>query len=117
VQISGKGSIKRISPDGTVFSVEDNVVLAGTANGDNYEVIFNGTVKSNYVADAERIHYSNPSTTGTTTWKINGRIRTSEPITAMLGPNTYKCQDNELRLFWETGASEYKRILPPGTPA
>ncbi|HEX6683196.1 MAG TPA: hypothetical protein VF062_10390 [Candidatus Limnocylindrales bacterium] len=116
VPLTGKGSVSRYGPDGVNIGVYDNLVLSGTAGGDSYEVIHNGILKLNYVADDTSIRYSNPVAEGTTTWKVNGRVRNSEPLGASLDPDTYKCQGNELRLFWEGGASEYQRILPPGVP-
>lgn len=116
VQLSGKGSIVSFAADGTYVWLAENIVLSGTAGGSYYEVIFNSSLKLNYLADAEKILYSNPTATGTTTWKINGKVRTSAPTTADLHPNTYKCQGNDLRTFRDGGASEYQRIVPPGVP-
>jgi hypothetical protein len=116
VQLSGKGTIISFAGDGTYVWHAENVVLSGTAAGDFYEVIFNSTIKLNYIADAEKILYSNPTATGMTTWKINGKVRTTEPTTSLLDPSTYKCRGNELRVFYENGPSEYQRILPPGVP-
>ncbi|HCU52535.1 MAG TPA: hypothetical protein DGG94_22530 [Micromonosporaceae bacterium] len=116
VQLTGKGSLIRFAADGTSVTVLNNVVVSGSAQGSSYEVIHNGSLALNYVADATTINYSNPKASGTTTWKVDGKVRDTEPIRASLKPDTYRCQGNDLRLFSETGATELKRILPPGTP-
>jgi hypothetical protein len=116
VQLIGKGAVASFGADGVHRALFDNLVRAGTAAGDNYEVIHNGKAQTNYTVDATTVYYSNPVTEGQTTWKINGRVRTSEQFRLTLAPDTYKCQGNDLRLFSEDYAAEFKRIVPPGTP-
>lgn len=119
VQLTGKGRLMRIEP-GTTTSVYDNYVVAGSANGSRYEVVHNGTIVLNYQADATSLHFSNPKVQGTTTWKVNGRVRDSEPMQVLLTPDKYICSGNELRIYGEGDgdgyASELRRILPPGVP-
>ena len=114
VQLSGKGTLVRFTGTEVVYALQ-NVVVSGTANGDTYEVIHNGSLKMNYVVDDKNIHYSNPQADGTTTWKVNGKTRDTEPIKAALGSETFVCQGNDLRMFGENGSTELKRIVPPGT--
>lgn len=114
VQLSGKGTLVRFTPT-EFISALDNIVLSGTADGDNYEVIHNGGLKLNYVVSEDKLLYSSPQATGTTTWKVNGSTEASEPLKASLKPETFHCQGNDLRLFSEDSASELKRIVPPGT--
>ncbi|WP_191839692.1 hypothetical protein [Catellatospora chokoriensis] len=115
IQFTGAGTLMRIDADGTMATV-DKVTRRGAGYGDRYEVIHNGTTKLNYVADDKTINYSSPRTTGTTTLKVNGRQRASEPLKATITPEAYSCKDDRLRLFGEVYSSEWERILPPGRP-
>ncbi|GIF96750.1 hypothetical protein Cci01nite_18440 [Catellatospora citrea] len=115
IQFTGAGTLMRIDADGTMATV-DKVTRRGAGYGDRYEVIHNGTTKLNYVADDKTINYSSPRTTGTTTLKVNGRQRASEPLKATITPETYSCKDDRLRLFGDVYSSEWERILPPGRP-
>lgn len=117
VRLTGEGTVARYAADGTYAALMDNVVLSGTAGGDSYEVIFHGSLTFHYAADETTIRYSSPASRGITTWKINGMVRTSEPISATLEPDTYRCEGNELRLFWREGAAEYQRTAPAGVRA
>jgi hypothetical protein len=117
VQLSAKGAMMRLAADGTSIIVYENVVSVGTASGDNYEVIHNGTIQTNYVADETTILSSNPRAEGTTTWKVNGKVRESQKMGVTLNPETYKCQGDDLRTFSGESATEWRRIRPPGTPA
>lgn len=117
VQLTGKGTLVRFSPDGTTTSVYDNIVVSGTASGKSYEVVHNGTTLLNYQSDEKNIHYSNPRVDGTTTWKINGKVDGTQPMKVLLTPETYRCSGNDLRLYGDQYAIELQRILPPGIPA
>jgi hypothetical protein len=114
VQLSGKGTLMRFNGTEVVIALE-NIVLSGSADGDNYEVIHSGGLKLNYIVSEDKLLYSNPQATGTTTWKVNGSTEATEPLKASLKPETFHCQGNDLRLFGEDSASELKRIVPPGT--
>lgn len=120
VQLSGSGSVLRFARDGTITNVSNNVVLRGQAGGNSYEVIHNGTLMVNYQANDTTIYFSNPRATGTTSWKRNGRLQATEQMTAVLTPETYSCQDDQLRLYGDGYAIELTRLLPspaPGRPA
>jgi hypothetical protein len=97
VQLTGEGTLTRYAADGTVTMVLENVSVTGSAGGDNFEVIHNGVLRMNYIADDTTIHYSNPQSEGTTTWKVNGKERDSAQLKASLKPDTYKCDGNRLR--------------------
>ena len=47
VQLSGKGMLSRYAPDGTVIVVAENVVYSGSADGDTFEVVHNGSLQMN----------------------------------------------------------------------
>lgn len=115
VQLKGKGVRIQFGAQSSKWTSQ-NVVLSGTADGRSYEVIFNSTIETNYQADDTTIHYSNPRAQGTTVWKIDGKVRETEPTTATMNSDTYKCSGNELRLYADKTASEWRRILPPGVP-
>jgi len=116
VQLTGKGTLSRYAPDGTVTIVLENVVYSGSAGGDTFEVVHNGSLQMNYVADDTTIRYSNPITVGTTTWKVNGTVRGTEKIEASVQPETYKCQGNQLRLLGDESAAELQRLGTPTVP-
>ncbi len=116
VQLTSKGALVRFSPEGTTLTLYENLVRTGQADGNNYEVIHNGRVGFNFVADETTLHYSNPQVEGTTTWKVNGKVRDTEPMQVLLTPETYKCSGNQLRIFGDNYAMEYQRIVPPGVP-
>lgn len=115
VQLTGKGALMRFTAAGLSVTVLDNVSHTGTAQGDTYEVIHNGSLTLNYVADDKTINYSNPQATGTTTWKVDGKVEDTEPIKASLKPETYRCSGDDLRIFSEASATELKRVVGPGT--
>lgn len=117
VELSAKGAVMRLSADGVSTTVYENVVSTGTASGNNYEVIHAGTIQTNYVADETTILSSNPRAEGTTTWKVNGKVRHSQKMGVSIHPETYKCREDDLRTFGEQSATEWRRIRPPGTPA
>lgn len=116
VQLAGKGSLRRLGADGVMTLLLENVVRTGTANSNNYEVIHQGKIQTNYVADETTISWSNPKAEGTTTWKVNGKVRDTENMSVLIDQSTYKCAGNELRIFGKESATEWQRILPPGTP-
>ncbi len=116
VQLYSKGTVHRFGSDGVSTTVYDNLVHAGQANGSNYEVIHNGKIVLNYLADETNLHYSNPKVEGTTTWKVDGKVRDTEPMQVLLTPETYKCSGDQLRIYGDQYAIEYQRIRPPGVP-
>jgi hypothetical protein len=115
VQLTGKGTLMRFTAAGVNVAVLENLTYTGATRGETFEVIHNGSLTLNYVADDETIHYSNPQATGTTTWKVDGRVKATEPIKASLKPETYRCSGNDLRIFSETSATELTRVVGPGT--
>jgi hypothetical protein len=115
VQLTGSGTLFDFRADGTVITV-DKVTRRGTRNGDRYEVIHNGGSQLDYEADDETINYSNPRTTGTTTWKVNGSTRDREQLGATITPEQYTCKGDRLRLYGKSYSIEAERILPPGRP-
>jgi hypothetical protein len=109
VQLTGGGAVMGFN--GTEAAVYlENIVLAGQAGDDDYQVIHNGTLTLNYVADDTTLRYSNPRAVGNTTWKINGATRATEPLKASLKPETYSCKGDELRLYGDGTATELTRI-------
>lgn len=115
VQLRGKGTVLQVDSE-TWTNKSDKVVVSGTADGKRYDVVFDSTITTNYKADDTTIHFSNPRVKGTTTWKVNGKVTDSEPTTVLLRSNTYHCSGDELRLYAEEYASEWKRVHPPGVP-
>lgn len=116
VQLTGSGAHLLFRPEEAVTTY-DNYVVTGTADGSRYEVIHHGTVTLNYHAEGTTLRYSNARVQGVSTWKVDGRVRESEPMQVLLDPETYHCTGNELRLYGDGYASEYRRLLPPGVPA
>jgi hypothetical protein len=112
VQLTGGGATVHFTTAGENVLRLENVVMAGKANGDSYEVIHNGTLTMNYEATDTTIHYSNPRASGNTTWKVNGKTRDTEPLKGTLKPQTYSCKGDQLRLYGQTGADELTRIKP-----
>ncbi len=115
VQLKGAGAVFDFRADGTL-SIVRKTSMKGTANGDRYEVVFSGTHTINYTADDKEINYSNPRSTGTTTWKINGKVRDREKLVWITTPDRYTCTPTELRVYGDTYAEEFTRIQPPGRP-
>jgi hypothetical protein len=115
VQLRGAGAVFDFRADGTVTIVR-KVTLKGTADGDRYEVIMNGTHTINYQVDDKEISYFSPQSTGTITWKINGRTRDTEKLIWITTPDRYTCQGDDLRLYGEDYATELTRVTPPGRP-
>jgi hypothetical protein len=109
VQLTGSGWTSRYSATEIVVNL-NNVVMSGQANGDSYEVIHNGTITLNYQATENTIYYSNPRVVGSTTWKVNGRTRDSEPLRASLKSETYMCAGDQLRVYTDVGAAELTRV-------
>lgn len=110
VQLTGGGTIVRFTADGVNVLYMDNVTLSGQANGDQYDVVHNGSLTMNYEANDTTINYSSPRSAGNTTWKVNGKTRDTEPMKASLKPQTYSCKGDQLRLYGESGADELTRV-------
>jgi hypothetical protein len=110
VRLTGKGAASKFSTDGTLFQLYQNVTYAGSADGNTYEVVVNGSLMVDYEADATTIRYSNPVTLGTTTLKINGVVDAWDKLEASLTPESYTCQGNKLRLTGEGTVTELQRI-------
>ncbi|MEV4410855.1 hypothetical protein [Catellatospora sp. NPDC049609] len=115
VQVKGAGSTMDFRADGTVVIVR-KVTLRGVANGDRYEVIMNGTHTISYQAGDDVINYSNPRSTGTITWKINGKVRDRENLIWITTPDNYTCTSSQLRIYGADYAMELDRVQPPGRP-
>jgi hypothetical protein len=109
VRFSGKGAITKFAPGGNLFQLLQNVVYAGSAGGNQYEIVVSGSLVMDYAADATTIHYSDPVAVGTTIIKVNGTVSATEELTASLTPETYTCQGNELRLVGERSTTELQR--------
>jgi hypothetical protein len=115
VQLTGSGTLLEFGADGTLTTV-DKVTRKGTRDGDRYEVIHNGGSQMHYEADDDTISYSDPKSTGTTTWKVNGSVRDTEKLGVVLTPERYSCKGDKLRIYGDDYAIEAERILPPGRP-
>lgn len=109
VRITGKGTRMRLGPD-TMISIADNIVYAGTAGGRRYEAIQDGTVTVTYQVVGTTLHYSDPRAEGTSIWKRDGVVLTTDPMEAVTTPETFSCSGNDLRITGEYYEVVYRRM-------
>jgi hypothetical protein len=107
---TGKGAILKFTDTGIAGAAYQNTIYTATAGSNRFELVNNGAVAMEYVADATTIRYSDQVPSGTVTLKVNGIANTAIPLELDMTPETYTCQADSLHLQGTHSSSDLQRL-------
>jgi hypothetical protein len=95
VNMTASGSIQRFNADGTgELDMTPGIVATGTAGGKKYERTTTGKIAFKYHPQDDKIHYTDVSSTGSSTTKVDGVARAAVAVSGSIDPDTYTCSGN-----------------------
>ena len=111
IHMSGAGATQTFRPDGTtVLDYGAGITYTGTLDGDTWTLTDTGQINFRYQISGTTILYTSSTPNGTATWRQNGEVVQSGPITGgSTDPETFTCSGTTMAEVAGTYAIELRR--------